>query len=267
MYRMPTVFGPATGPRRGPDGRKFDCIENPKAKSISVSFRSSPDQLASLLPERFELDGNPVVTVTATYMTDIEWLAGRGYNMLGVSFPAVYVGREETARGPFLAVLWENLADPIITGREELGFAKIYCSLPDAEISGKAASCSANWLGFEFFEMEVTGLESQSLPASDTAAEFDGVLHYKYIPRTGEWGVADVCHAAISPEGTSNNRRVMSHKSGEGRITWNRARWEDLPTQYNIVNGLADLDVVEFIEGSVTESIGSKDLSDQRILK
>ncbi len=264
MYRMPTVFGPATGPRRGPDGRRFDCIENPKSTSICVSFRTNPDQLASLLPECFELDENPVVTVTATYMTDIEWLAGRGYKMLGVSFPAVYVGREETARGPFLAVLWENLADPIITGREELGFAKIYCSLPDAEVSETVASCSANWLGFEFFEMEVTGLESQPLPG--IVAEFDGVLHYKYIPRTGEWGAADVSHAAISPEGVSNNRRAISHKSGEGRIAWNRARWEDMPTQYNIVNGLADLDVVEFVGGSVTKSIGSKDLRDQRIL-
>ena len=31
MYRMPIHFGPRTGPRQGPGGRKFDCIDNPRA--------------------------------------------------------------------------------------------------------------------------------------------------------------------------------------------------------------------------------------------
>ena len=78
MYRMPTVFGPATGPRRGPDGRIFDCINSPKSTQISVSFLSSADQLKALLPDRFELAGEPIVTVKATCMKEIDWLAGRG---------------------------------------------------------------------------------------------------------------------------------------------------------------------------------------------
>ena len=266
MYRMPTVFGPATGPRRGPEDRKFECLDNPKSTSITVAFRTVPDQLMSLLPERFELGELPVVTVTATYMKDIEWLAGRGYNTLGVTFPAVYRGHEETVRGPFLAVLWENLTDPIITGREELGFAKLYCSLPEPMISGSSASCSANWLGFEFMNMEVNNLEQQTMPARQDSARFDGVLHYKYIPCTGEWGTADACYAVITPEYTPN-RKVIEQWSGEGTIRWNHAQWEDMPTQYNVVNGIADLEVVEFIGGSVTRTIGGKDLSDQRILR
>ena len=37
-----------------------------------------------------------------------------------------------TARSvSFLVVLWENLTDPILTGREELGFSKIYCEIPE----------------------------------------------------------------------------------------------------------------------------------------
>jgi hypothetical protein len=87
MYRMPTVFGPAMGPRRGPDGRIFDCINSPISTQISVAFVSSAAQLQRLLPDCFELSGEPIVTVTATCMKEIDWLAGRGYNMLGVSFP------------------------------------------------------------------------------------------------------------------------------------------------------------------------------------
>jgi len=78
-------------------------------------------------------------------MKEIEWLAGRGYNILGVTFPAVFKGKEDTARGPFLTVLWENLADPIITGREELGFSKIYCELPEPRISRGEAHAVAGW--------------------------------------------------------------------------------------------------------------------------
>ena len=102
---MPTVFGPATGPRRGPDGRGFECAGNPSSTSVSVSYRTNPEQLSSLLPDGFEPGGQPVITVTAKYMKNIQWLAGRGYNTLGLTFPAVYRGREEVVRGPFLAAL------------------------------------------------------------------------------------------------------------------------------------------------------------------
>ena len=121
MYRMPTHFGPRTGPRQGADGRRFENKDTPKKTEVSVSFLTHRNQLEELLPQRFELAGEPVVTVTASYITEIEWLAGRGYNTLGVSFPATFHGVRDTATGSFLTVLWENLTDPIITGREELG--------------------------------------------------------------------------------------------------------------------------------------------------
>ncbi|MDA0232776.1 MAG: acetoacetate decarboxylase family protein [Chloroflexi bacterium] len=266
MYRMPTVFGPATGPRRGPDGRIFDCIDNPKSIHIAVSFLSNADQLNSLLPDRFELSGEPIVTVSGGYMKEIEWLAGRGYNTLGVSFPATFKGERDTATGQLLTVLWENLTDPIITGREELGFAKIYCALPEPEITPSTASASANWLGFEFMKMELTGLAEGSDNAPPAFANSDGTLHYKYMPRTGEWGTADSEYAVITPAAGSN-ARVLERRSGNGTVTWNRARWEDLPTQYNIVNGIADLEVREWLGATVTKTIGGKDLSDQRILR
>ena len=49
-------------------------------------------------------------------------------------------------------------------------------------------------------------------------------------------------------------------------MSWNRARWEDLPTQYNIVNGIADLEVHRWLQATMTKTVGGKDLSDQRIL-
>ena len=134
MLRMPVHFGPRTGPRAGPDGQGFECRDGPNVSSFAVHFLSNARQLEALLPEGFELDGEPVVTVYANYQTDIEWLAGRGYNLLGVRFPATFNGQRDSVTGQLLTVLWENLADPIITGREELGVPKIYCELPEPNI-------------------------------------------------------------------------------------------------------------------------------------
>ena len=50
MLRMPTCFGLATGPRRGPGGRVFHNIDNPKSVSHSVQFRTNPEQLQALCP-------------------------------------------------------------------------------------------------------------------------------------------------------------------------------------------------------------------------
>src|SRR4029079_6995773 len=119
---------------------------------------------------------------------EIEWLAGRGYNVLGVSFPATFNGEQDRVTRSLLSVLWENLTDPILTGREELGFSKIYCELPEPTVLRGAWHLIASWLGFKFLDLEINQLRQQSAEEIATQVETgDGQLHYKYIPRTGEW--------------------------------------------------------------------------------
>jgi acetoacetate decarboxylase len=244
MYRMPTHFGPRTGPRQGPEGQTFENKETPKTTSLAVSFLTNRQQLEALLPERFIVAGEPVVTVSASYMTEIEWLAGRGYNVLGVSFPATFKGERDIVTGNFLTVLWENLTDPIITGREELGFAKIYCELPAPTVLRGRWHLIASWLGFKFLDVTVNNLQQQSaeeiarLSQNQNSA---GTLHYKYIPRTGEWGSADVSYACLTPAATPN-RVIKERWIGDGTVQFHKARWEDMPTQYNIVNTFANLE-------------------------
>ncbi|MXW03484.1 MAG: hypothetical protein F4Z81_00275 [Gemmatimonadetes bacterium] len=280
MHMMPTHFGPAAGPRQGPDGRRFEGVDSPRTASYSVSFLTRPEQLEALLPMGFRLAGDPVVTVTVSYMTEIEWLAGRGYNTLGVSFPAEYRGERDRARGPFLAVLWENLADPILTGREQLGFSKIYCAIPPPSVLNGETHCTADWLGFRFMEMNLSEMESPpAAPTGEAAAETNGpdvaaaedaeltgTLHYKYIPRTGDWDEADAEYAVLTPSATPN-RRVTAQRTVRGRVRFQRAEWRDLPTQYHIVNALAGLEQIAFPAASIMETVGGKDLSDQRILR
>ena len=273
MYRMPTHFGVTCGPRYGPDGRKFECKDNPKSTSISVSFLTNAAQLEEFLPDVFELTGEPVVTVSASYMTEIEWLAGRGYAVLGVSFPAAFNGKGDRARGGFLTVLWENLTDPIITGREELGFSKIYCDLPDPIALRGETHAIASWMGFKFldiklFNMAEVVLEAPSgAPAEPKADDvLRGTLHYKYMPRTGEWGTADVAYPVLTPDGGGNGVTKELWK-GEGTVEFHKAGWEDLPTQYHIVNAFQELEIREYRGANMSKGVGGKDIGDQRILR
>lgn len=273
MYRMPTHFGPATGPRRGPNGEHFACIDNPKTTAIAVSFLTNAAQLTPLLPPGFALGAEPVVTVTASYITEIEWLAGRGYNTLGVSFPAVFTGQVDHVTGNFLTVLWENLTDPIITGREELGFAKIYCELPEPVVLHGATHCMASWLGFKFMDLTVdklTPVSTHEIKEITSPAPNDGILHYKYMPRTppfsGEWGRADAVYPVLTPA-ANPNRVIQEMWRGTGTVDFHQARWEDLPTQYMIVNTLHAWEILEYRGATITKTVGGKDLRDQRILR
>ena len=269
MYRMPTHFGPSLGPRQGPDGRKFENLNSPKVTSMSVTFRSDSKQLEELLPEGFTLRDSPLLTVTASYNKEIEWLAGRGYNTLGVNIPVTFRGKEDEVSGDFLTVLWENLTDPILTGREELGFSKIYCELPEPRSYSGKTHCIASWMGFKFMDMKLWNMRSLSqeeIQGLSEGSRSEGVLHYKYMPRTEDWGQSDVTYVTLTPAGMSNNR-VTEMWRGEGSVKFHEATWEDLPTLYNIVNTFNGLEVKEFVSASIVKSVGANDLGDQRILK
>jgi hypothetical protein len=273
LYRMPTHFGPSLGPRQGPDDRTFACRDTPKTTTRSVRFLTHREQLEELLPAGFTVGAEPVVTIAASYMTEIEWLAGRGYNTLGVSFPAIFQGERDRAEGSFLAVLWENLTDPILTGREELGFSKIYCELPEPRIYQGEMHCIASWLGFTFLDLTIrdlhpmptpTGAPSAAAPTPDGVLR--GTLHYKFMPATQAWGHADAAYAVLTPAHTPNTV-LQELWQGEGTVTFHRARWEDLPTQFHIVNALQELEIREYRGATVVKTVGGKDLSDQRVLR
>lgn len=269
MYRMPTHFGPSLGPRQGEESRKFINLDSPKMTVMSVSFLTNREQLEELLPEGFLIRAEPVVTVEIQYITEIEWLAGRGYNTLGVSFPVVFTGKKDHAVGNFLTVLWENLTDPILTGRDELGFSKIYCEIPAPRIYQEQIHCSASWMGFKFMDLKIENLKqlsSEELLGTANKQSSDGILHYKYIPKTGEWGEADLSYAVLTPYDIPN-RVVREMWKGEGTVQFHKATWEDLPTQCNIVNTFHNLEIKGYRGATMVKTTGAKDLSDQRILQ
>jgi hypothetical protein len=267
MYRMPYGFGPTPGPRQGPDGKPFSWTATPHKLTVAASFLTDSSRLAALLPPGFSLAGEPVVTVEFHVLTELEWLAGRGYSMLQVRFPASFNGARDRATGSFLCVLWENLADPILSGREELGFAKLWCDLPPPRIFRDQVACTASWLSHQFLELEVSNLEeAASTPPAPglQGIRSDGTLHFKYIPATQAWGQAAVQHACLSPAGPKVTLERLN--IGRGRVRFLPTSWQQMPTQFHIVSALSELPQLEQREAWVAATRGASDLSEQKVL-
>jgi Acetoacetate decarboxylase (ADC) len=251
QYRMPRVFGALPGPRNVPKDKQ-NLPDNQTELVIAVTALTDAKMLQELLPPQCTLDGEPQLTVSMSFKSNIGWLAGRGYSILRTSFRIAYESKDRgRLTGNFIPVLWENLADPIMTGREELGFAKIYAEMPPPVVIGDSYAAVATWQGFRFFEIELTDLaETAAVPGPS------GSFHYKFIPRTGALGEADTAYLEYAPpSGLATGYgglKVTRRLRGAGSFKFHRARWEDVPFQYPIINALAALPTVELRGASVT---------------
>jgi hypothetical protein len=262
-YRMPTHFGPQPGPRQQPDGVARDWKNSGRTLTLSASFLTDGARLQRHLPEGFELAGEPVVTVDFHYLTAVDWLAGRGYNMIWVSWPAAFTGRQDKATGKFVGVIWENLADPIIAGRDEIGHTKLYAEIEEPRFWDGAQIGIAAWMGFRFLDVKVSGLRDAA--PSPAKARSDGTMMLKYLPRVGMQGETDLRQVTITPAGDPE-MTIERQQTGVSAVRFHRASTSDLPTMHHVINALADLPIVDGRGGSLTQSRGSKWSRDQRVL-
>lgn len=263
-YRMPVLFGPAPGPRQGPEGAHFDGTDAPFTVT-AARFLSSPEALMALLPDGFTLSGDPIVTVEHTILHDLRWLAGRSYSMLGVKFPVTFAGAEETVTGPLLTVLWENRPEPILSGREELGFNKLYAELPEPQVTSNRRICRACWDGHGFFQMTLTGLTQAREPKRPPV---DGTLHYAYRPPLGQDGPHESrTRVMLSPTPARVPSRTVDYRAGEAELAFTHSSFDQLPTMYPIVNALAALPIREMRGGYVLRGLGKSDLREQRVVR
>ncbi|OBT64243.1 hypothetical protein VE03_06890 [Pseudogymnoascus sp. 23342-1-I1] len=252
--RMPLSFGPSPSPRQDLNGRPRG-LSNEVSRTTHVTFKTNKSSLSTLLPTsdfRFSTGGSwGEVTLAFTELDNLNWLGGRGYNFLAFIVHGVEYGStpNEVIKGNYLPVLFENLADPITTGREELGFSKVYATLDAHRDEAKGTFClSAGWLGTEFLRVLIHGIEQ--LP--DTPYKADSpLLHYKVIPSNGGEGKADVEHVSV---GTKPKREGTERawRASNAEVAWtgleDRELEDAFPTLANIIKGLRDVEIVEILQ-------------------
>ncbi len=243
-YVMPAHFGPRpVSPKAS--GWYHDVT------AMTVPYLTDRDRLAELLPAPFEVADEPWVSVFYARNRQVDWLAGHGYNMVAVNAAATFDGREDHLHGQFTLVMWENLADPILSGRELQGIPKIFADIPDHTVIGGELRATASHFGHPIVELAVSGLRA---PTADEIAaglaEQAGRsnMAYRYLPGVSGFGTA-VSEATVYP----STNELRSVRVGEGRVQWQELTWEQNPTQFHIVNTLHRLPVLEYGPAVVTE--------------
>ncbi len=258
-YRMPVVFGPAPGPRQKPGGGRWTPEEAGRMNSewMAITYSTDRAELEALLPPGFTLRGEPRICVSCAWFKNLYWLAGRGYGILSLDIPVTYRGRDEVLDGAFCPVIWEGSPDAVVTGRDELGFSKLYADIApiDWGDGNTSVSCSAAWLGHRFFDIELSGLTEVEAAPSLPGVGGGAAMYYKYVPRTSPDGRdgADVGYVTTAaPKGAKPDNIDFTgfefrRWTGTGSLKWHRATFEQLPLQAHIVNALADIELVEIL--------------------
>jgi acetoacetate decarboxylase len=237
-YMMPAHFGtPKTD--RAPSGWYHDVT------SMIVSYVTDREKLAAYLPAPFEVAEEAVIKVIYACNKNVDWLAGRGYNLLGAEADVIFNGKEDQLPGSYTLALWENLTDAIISGRELQGIPKIFADIPDHSVIDEEWRCDASHFGNKIIDMKLTDVRAASAEEIAAAQEEqkgeDNPMHWRYMPNVGGFGAA-LSEPTISPLESV----VKEAYVGEGRVDWNHVTWEQNPTQFHIVNALANLPILEY---------------------
>jgi acetoacetate decarboxylase len=243
-YMMPFHFGPRQGGRG--TGQYHDVT------TMSVTYLTDRDRLSAYIPKPFEVGVVPFVSVSYSMNRQIDWLAGHSYNIVSVNASVVFNGQEDHLTGTYPLVLWENLTDPILTGREIEGIPKIYADIPDHSIIEGEWRASASHFGHKIVDLmvkDLTPMTTAQIEEMRNRAAQSHWMGWKYIPNIGRPGAA-VSHPTLFPtSGVTREAWVC----GGGEVVWQHLTWEQNPTQFYIVNALADLPIIQYLAFMVTK--------------
>jgi hypothetical protein len=201
------------------------------------------------------------------------WLGGGGYSHCGLYIHGVNYTKRDGSKifGTYLAVLFENLADPIITGRDELGMPKLFCDI-SAQVQGNEASIALAWRGALFADIKVSGLSTPPPPPAESAAPAQrmpgppppppeqGQFAYRYVPAVGQPGKTDAEYAVFIPNPKPTSEpEILTTATASAKF--DARDWHSLPTIHNVAKGLADLPIYGVEEAKVVRAQGVSDVS------
>ena len=196
QYRMPRVFGALPGPRNVPKDKQH-LPNNQRNLTLTVTALTDAARLSELLPPDCALDGEALLTVTITYMSNIGWLAGHGYAMFSVGFKISheapkawrYAQRPRSCRS--FGRISPTRSSPAARSSASPSSTPTYRA---PIIVGDSCAALAAWRNFRFFDLEIADLTDAPIPA-----RAEGSFHYKYVPKTGALTESDVEYLEYAP--------------------------------------------------------------------
>jgi hypothetical protein len=276
-WRMPIAFGPMPGPRQTHFGLPRNGTKSTFI-TASIKFKTSRTVLQNLFPPsrsgwRFTApDTVAYASFSQTTLNKMEWLGGSGYNHIGLYVHGVeYVKKDgSVAKGAYLPILFESLTDPIVSGREELGMPKLYTSI-DVYRREKSYRIRTGWQGAlwgNFLLEDLVETDPSTELGGITGDSDDGILAYKYVPKTGRAnkGIGAEEHVTFDPfsEADPKPRPQKIFKTTKASFEIDPLDWEQLPTLHHVISRLAEVPVYEIVGAKVVEGEGVPDVSGAR---
>ena len=298
--RSPVCFGPFPGPRQNIKGEAWPATQSTFSK-ISVKFRTSRTLLDNFLAPGFSF-ASPATVASASWscstIDKMEWLGKSGYSHLGLYLHGVCYTKQDGSKihGTYVVVLFENMAEPITSGREELGMPKLPCDIRvEREKSGVVVR--ASWRGAEFLTLSLDGLKEASAtpttngnsvngapppgppggpsggppggppgggpggpPRGPPPPPDSGLLFHRYVPAVGRPGESDADYAVFVPHSDTkpDTREELQTKSAS--VVWNIRDAASLPTLYHVTSKLAQMPFLGVVEAKIETGTGVSDL-------
>ncbi len=240
-----SYFMPVSIPQRPLKAGVFEDVW-----TLATAYRTDRDALAALLPLPFEPADETVVTVHYSQCLKVNMLAGGGYNLMGVDLATFFNGRQDQMHGNYSLVMWENLMNPVMRGRELLGVPKLFGDVPDPSRDGNDWRVHASENDSLLLEMEIKNARPQGEDFANQWNSDQGnqpMMGWKYIPNIDGVG------AALSqPTLIGRETRAAQAWRGEGSIGYGDLAWETHPASADIVDALKTLLVREYLGGTIT---------------
>lgn len=258
-YFMPVFFS-----GEGEHGINDTTLHEPAdINVISLTYETDREALESRIPDCYELL-EPYVNIKFCEFFGCSWLAGKGYTLINVSCPVRFKGERDDMVGDLVLVMFENHADPIIGGRDSMGYAKYYAEIPLIEKLNGKYSCKASAWGKPFLEMTVdTNIKADEADIEEikkVEGRTQGKFQYKYIPKVREkdepyednYTTADCAYPVVlpafeKPDDYPYDLGASESEWGMGSIKLTPTAWEDWPHGHLIGAGLASLEVKRII--------------------
>ena len=251
VYSNPVFFGPKPW-EIDYEHMCYRLHQPADTTALTLVYETDYEKLEPLVPSCFKLV-EPVVTIMASQFEHIGWLAGNSYNIYQVSIPCSYDGDRDHVVGDFLLCLFENHCDPIVGGREGLGYTKIFCNIPNfKKLNGVWTVPTSSW-DFTFSKLTV----DTNKKAKDEARFLEilnrsqGKMNFKYVPGTGK-AEPDAAYPVFNPKWKKPDDYqfpMMETKivNCDGNIEWFRPNWEDMPTYAHLAQYMASAPVKSII--------------------
>jgi hypothetical protein len=237
----------------------------------TIRFKTSRTYLQTLLPSSAFSFTSPGTVAEATFRVDtlsnLGWLGGGGYNTFGLYIHGVQYTKKDGSKihGTYLPLLFESLSDPITTGRQDVGFPKLFC---DIEVYNRASTTRVvcSWRGATFANLEWEDMadDAQTNGTKDVApvSADDGLFVYRYVPAVGNGGEADAEYPVfIGKKGPVPGQVERTWKAKVGKVVIEDRGWEALPTLHHVAQTLSEVPMFSVIEAKVEEGRGVDDLS------